>query len=139
MFMLKATIIAASLSMGTYAVACPNSKKQEKQAEVASVSVDAAAKLLKLGKIIMVDANTKDVRKELGVVPGARLLTSYNNFAASELKATKADTLVFYCYNESCSAAPSAARTAKAKGFKIKVMDGGIIGWKKAGHKVQTI
>lgn len=137
MFILKSVVVVASLTTATYAIACPNSKKEK--AEVASVSVDAAAKLLKQGQVIMVDANTKDTRKELGVVPGARLLTSYNNFSASELKASKSDTLVFYCYNASCSAAPIAAKTAESKGYKIKVMDGGIVGWKKAGHAVQKI
>lgn len=137
MSFLKAIVVLATLSTATYAVACPDSKKEH--AEVPNITVEDAAKLHKQNKIIMVDANGPDTRKKLGVVPGARLLSSYDKFAASELKATKKDTLVFYCYSESCSAAPSAAMTARAKGFKAKVMDAGIVGWKKAGHAVAKI
>lgn len=139
MSLLKAIVIVTGLSVtaGNYATACPNG--EAKQAEIASVTVADAAKLHKKGAIIMVDANGENTRKKLGVVPGARLLTSYNKFAASELRAKKSDTLVFYCYSEACSAAPRAAEVAQAKGFKTKVMHAGIVGWKKAGHAVQRI
>jgi rhodanese-related sulfurtransferase len=138
MSFLKAVVILATLSTGTYALACPDSDSEQASA-VSKVTVADAAKLHKANKIIMVDANSPKTRSKLGVVPGARLLTSYDKFSASELKATKKDTLVFYCYSEACSAAPSAARAAKAKGFKAKVMAAGITGWKKAGHAVKKI
>ena len=139
MSLLKAIVVVAGLTLtaGSQATACP--KGEAKNTEVASVSVDDAAKLHKKGEIIMVDANGDDTRKKLGVVPGAKLLTSYDKFAASELGVKKSDTLVFYCYNKMCSAAPRAAEVARAKGYKSKVMHAGIVGWKKAGHAVQQI
>ena len=137
MRLLLAVAVATSFATAGYAAACPG--KDKKAAEVASISVKKAAKLAKLGKVIMVDANSDATRKSQGVVPGARLLSSYRDFKPSELRASKSDTLVFYCYNEQCSAAPSAARAAKAKGFKTLVMHAGIMGWKKAGHTVAKI
>jgi rhodanese-related sulfurtransferase len=137
MILLKAIVVAATLSAASYALACPNSKSE--QAEVPKVSVASAAKLLKQDKIIMVDANSPETRSKQGVVPGARLLTSYSKFAASELRASKEDTLVFYCYSESCGAAPKAAQTARSMGYTAKVMDAGITGWKKAGHAVAQV
>jgi rhodanese-related sulfurtransferase len=138
MSFLKAIVVLATLSTASYAVACPDGK-HEKKAEVAKVTVQDAAKLHKQKKVIMVDANSDKTRKKMGFVPGARLLSSYDKFATSELKATKDDTLVFYCYSEKCSAAPKAARTASAKGFKVKVMAAGIVGWTKAGHAVKKL
>ena len=135
---LLTTLSTVSFVGSNQANACPggDSKKAE---TIASVSVEDASKLHKQGKIIMVDANTADTRKKIGFVPGARLLTSYNKFSASELKASKADTLVFYCYNEHCGAAPGAAEVAREQGYKAKVMHAGIMGWKKAGNKVAKL
>ena len=136
MSLLKAiVVVAATLSTASIASACPDSKHEKK--EVAKVTVSDAAKLHKQEKIIMVDANSPKTRTKEGVVPGARILTSYSKFAKSELKASKDDTLVFYCHSEKCGAAPKAAMTARSMGFKAKVMDAGIVGWKKAGHAVK--
>ena len=139
MFILKSIVAIATLTTATYAVACPKNDAKHAKAEVETMSVDQAATLHKQGKVIMVDANGADTRKKVGVVPGARLLSSYNKFDMKELKASKDDTLVFYCYNEMCSAAPSAAETARAKGFKTRVMDAGIMGWKKAGKPIAKL
>lgn len=141
MTLIKSLVLLTSLSTvgfvaGNQADACPKSKKT---ASIASVTVEDAATLHKQGKIIMVDANGADTRKKVGVVPGARLLSSYNKFAASELKASKSDTLVFYCYNKQCGAAPGAAEVARKLGYKTKVMHAGIMGWKKAGNKVSKV
>ena len=138
MTLLKAIIVAATLGTASYAVACPNSSKAE-QAEPQKVTVASAAKLHKQSKIIMVDANSPKTRAKEGVVPGARLLSSHSKFASSELKASKKDTLVFYCHSEACGAAPKAAMTARSMGFTAKVMDAGIMGWKKAGHAVKKL
>jgi len=57
----------------------------------------------------------------------------------SEINADKKDTLVFYCHSEQCQAAPKAAEVAKNKGYTVRVMEAGILGWKKAGHAVKKI
>ena len=137
MRLILAAAVATSFAYTGYVNACPGSKKAK--AELASITVDKAAKLVKTGKVIMVDANSAETRKAQGIVPGARLLTSYRDFKTSELRAKKGDTLVFYCHSEKCGAAPSAARAAQARGFKTMVMHAGIMGWKKAGHAVARI
>ena len=138
----RAAIIAfATLALATPALACGDKKsdKTAKKAGATEISVADAAKLSKAGKVVMIDANGDNVRKEEGVVPGARLLASYSEFNAESLKVSKSDTLVFYCYNQKCGAAPTAAKMARKQGFKAKVMHAGIIGWKKAGQPVKKI
>lgn len=138
MKLLVASVLALGLAFGGTAMACPD-KDKEKSEQTADISVDDAATAKQKGEVVMVDANSDKTRKKLGVVPGAVLLSSYKDFDVKELKADKSDTLVFYCHSESCGAAPTAAKIAKKKGFKVKVMTAGIVGWTKAGHAVQKI
>ena len=50
--------------------------------------------------VVILDANVDSTREEYGVVPGARLLTSYDNYdVATELPPAKNAKLVFYCAN----------------------------------------
>jgi len=46
-----------------------------------------------------VDCNDPDTRKELGVVPGAILLSHYELYPASELPHDKNAKLIFYCFD----------------------------------------
>ena len=77
------------------------------------------------------DANFPDTRERLGVVDGAHLLSSYDNYkVAKELPADKNAPLVFYCYDKRCMASHFAARRAIAAGYKnVSVMSDGIVGW----------
>ena len=46
------------------------------------------------------DANPPDVRAQLGIIPGARLLPSVGSYKiATELPPNKSAKLVFYCHN----------------------------------------
>jgi len=46
------------------------------------------------------DANPSDVRSQLGIIPGARLLPSAGSYkVATELPPNKSAKLVFYCHN----------------------------------------
>lgn len=90
----------------------------------------------KAANVAIVDANNDDARKGAGVVPGAILLTSYNQYAMTELPADKATKLVFYCYNSYCQASHAAAQRAYNAGYKdVAVMKAGIAGWNKANAK----
>lgn len=135
--------LAVAVVFASPALACGDKDKKAKASkaskDASAITVSDAAKLSKAGKIVMVDANGDNVRKEQGVVPGAKLLASYDKFDAQSLKVSKSDTLVFYCYNEKCGAAPAAAKLARKQGFKAKVMHAGIMGWKKAGQPVDKI
>jgi len=96
------------------------------------------AELVAADKITLCDANTPKVRREHGVVSGARLLTSSSSYdVATELPADKKSTLVFYCANPRCTASDAAAKRARAAGYTdVHVMRAGIMGWVEAGQPV---
>lgn len=103
--------------------------------EVQEISVQEVQKFVqdKPANVAIIDANNDDARKNAGVVPGAILLTSYNQYAISELPKDKNTTLVFYCYNSYCQASHAAAQRAIEAGYKdARVMKAGIAGWNKA-------
>jgi hypothetical protein len=50
--------------------------------------------------VVILDANVKDTRDKYGVIHGARLLSSYDNYdVATELPPGRNSKLVFYCAN----------------------------------------
>jgi hypothetical protein len=50
--------------------------------------------------VVVLDANVEPTREEYGVIPGAQLLTSYDDYdLATELPPAKNAKLVFYCAN----------------------------------------
>ena len=50
--------------------------------------------------VVILDANIEPTRDKYGVIPGARLLTSYDDYdVATELPPAKNAELVFYCAN----------------------------------------
>jgi len=81
------------------------------------------------------DANDSDTRKEYGVVPGAILLASHQEYPLTVLPAAKTDKLVFYCGGTQCRASDKAALRAASAGYSdVSVMRAGIRGWKDAGQ-----
>ena len=51
-------------------------------------------------RVVVFDANGDGTREKYGVIPGARLLSSYNDYnVATELPSAKKSKLVFYCAN----------------------------------------
>ena len=107
-------------------------------AEISDVSVAAVQAFVaaKAPNVVIVDANNDDARKDVGTVPGAVLLSSYNQYALTELPKDKTKTLVFYCYNSYCQASHAAAQRAIEAGYKdSRVMKAGIVGWNAANKK----
>jgi len=50
--------------------------------------------------VVILDANVEDTRERYGIIPRARLLTSYDNYdVATELPPGRNAKLVFYCAN----------------------------------------
>jgi rhodanese-related sulfurtransferase len=88
--------------------------------------------------LVLCDANSPETRSRFGVIPGARRLSNYRDYAPErELPADKARRLVFYCHSEWCSAAVEAARKAIAAGHgDVQVLTAGIKGWVAAGEPV---
>jgi rhodanese-related sulfurtransferase len=89
-------------------------------------------------KVAVFDANSEQTRKNDGIIPGAKLLTSYDKYdVAGELPTDKTTKLVFYCANTKCTASHEAANRAIEAGFtNVNVMSDGIQGWKKSGQTV---
>lgn len=85
---------------------------------------------------VVYDVNVAETRENVGIIPGARLLSSFSKYdVAKELPADKKTPLVFYCANTMCTASHSAAEKAIKAGYSdVSVMVDGIYGWKKAGR-----
>jgi len=122
------------LLVGLLALACRADTSGLATLDVEEVN----ARLANEGDLVLCDANSADTRRELGVVRGASLLSSYRDFdVASELPSDKGRSLVFYCHSPFCSAAADAARRALAAGHaNVFVMPAGIKGWVEAGLPV---
>jgi rhodanese-related sulfurtransferase len=129
----------ASSSLAAVAVGGCDKKPaaQAKVDELPLLTIDEVAVRIASGTCRPVDANGAQLRKDVGVIPGALLLTDYEAFSLSELPADKSTPLVFYCANEQCDASHIAARRARSAGYaQVHVLAAGILGWAKAGRAV---
>jgi rhodanese-related sulfurtransferase len=90
----------------------------------------AAAIAVPSADTLVLDVNPESVRDKKGVIPNAIRLSSYNNYAMSELPTDKSTALIFYCYNEACGASTQAANRALDNGYaNVSILKVGIIGW----------
>ena len=106
--------------------------------QVAEVTVANVQEMLsaKPAKVVIVDANNEQARAEVGMVPGAIKLSSYNQYNLAELPTDKNTTMVFYCYNSYCQASHAAAARALQAGYtNVRVMKAGIVGWNAVNKK----
>jgi rhodanese-related sulfurtransferase len=86
-------------------------------------------------KVHLYDANVPSTRSKFGVIPGATLLASGDDYPLSMLPQDKDAKLVFYCANTHCMESHEAARRALNAGYRdVNVMAEGITGWKSAGE-----
>lgn len=69
----------------------------KKDHPVKEIAVSDAAAQFTASKATPVDANTDEYRQGAGWVPGAVLLTSFNDYPLTELPQDKDRPLVFYC------------------------------------------
>jgi rhodanese-related sulfurtransferase len=133
------TLVAVSLAAGCAKQAPDAADRAGEVATLPTVTVDQLDSQLAAG-CQAVDANNEATRKHMGVIPGAVLLTDYDDFKPGELPADKAKPLVFYCANTACGASHHAAEKALTAGYtNVKVLPAGIAGWVQAGKKVATI
>ncbi len=110
---------------------------------VNEVSVDDLSRLMGEGsaKLAIFDANGSKIRKEFGIIPGAKMIDDAGGYDLSAtLPGDKASKLVFYCSSTWCSAAGTAAKRARAAGYPdVNVLAVGIKGWKAAGKPTSEI
>lgn len=132
--MTRAALALAALSI-MLASAC---SEEPAGAPIPELGVADVARMLEAGDAVAVDANGESTRRERGVIPGARLLSSSGSYdPAAELPADTATTLVFYCGNTDCRASDGAAARARDAGYSnVNVMRAGIAGWVEAGQRV---
>ncbi|WP_341842969.1 rhodanese-like domain-containing protein [Chitinophaga caseinilytica] len=72
-------------------------------------------------------------------IPGARHLDP-GDYGAGDLECGKEDTIVFYCSDALCGAAPYAAKRARNMGFEhVYVMTQGISQWLKNGFPTKNV
>jgi rhodanese-related sulfurtransferase len=88
-------------------------------------------------KVTVLDVNSEDTRKSHGTIPGAVLLTSYEDYAMSELPTDKESKLVFYCASTRCGASKKAATRALHECYTdVAVLPVGIKGRAAEGFSV---
>jgi rhodanese-related sulfurtransferase len=139
--LLVISLLALPLAMA--GAGCAKAKDTEATAErapaeIAAVSVDELDQMLIKNDCQAVDTNSEATRKQMGVIPGAVLLTDMDSL--DKLPSDKASPLVFYCANTSCGASHHAAEKAIAAGYtRVKVLPDGIAGWVKAGKNTTSI
>jgi rhodanese-related sulfurtransferase len=136
--LIRALAVAAAFAfagpfVATSAQAC-EAHGQTAQYKKITVEELAAMTSAKGAKVTVLDANTAETRAKFGVIPGAKLLSHFEDYDVSkELPADKNATLVFYCTSEKCSSAPTSAAKAMEFGYtNVFVLKSGIKGWKEA-------
>lgn len=101
-----------------------------------TVAEVAAAMAAPERRLAVYDANARETY-DARHVPGATWV-DYDAVTRAELPEDPATPLVFYCFNEHCSASHTAAESAVAMGFtNVSVMGAGIAGWAAAGQPVE--
>jgi len=137
-----AALAAVAIVVPTKAFSCDEHEGQTsaKKPAIQSLTVKQLADAKQAGKATVYDANTADTRQQMGIIPGAKLLTSAVKYEPSkELPSDKSGQVVFYCYNEACGASHMAAKRASEAGYtNVAVLPAGIKGWKDAGQPTAT-
>ncbi len=88
-------------------------------------------------RLAVFDANSRE-RFDEQHVPGA-VWVDHDAVTREQLPADPTTPVVFYCYNEQCSASHVAAEGAIALGLtNVSVMGAGISGWVAAGQPVES-
>jgi rhodanese-related sulfurtransferase len=105
------------------------------------IHADDLANMMSKSPVQIYDANFPETRRAYGVVDGAHLLSSYDNYnVAKELPADKNTQLVFYCYDKRCMASHVAARRAIDAGYKnVAVMSDGIVIWHAMNEPIHHV
>lgn len=134
---LVGTLVVSQLGCGSTSsgeqAAAPTEVQHFAQMTVAEV---AAAMAAPERRIAVYDANARETY-DTRHVPGATWV-DYDAVTRADLPEDQATPLVFYCFNEHCSASHVAAESAVAMGFSnVSVMGAGIAGWAAAGQPVE--
>jgi hypothetical protein len=98
---MRKLLFITALATSGLVTGCSKSDQAEatpaKAEEVASMTVDEVDQGVANKTVQAVDCNHPKLRKKLGVVPGAILVGSPDDYPATDLPADKGAKLVFYC------------------------------------------
>jgi len=132
-----AAVAAVAIVVPSRGYTCDEHQGQQAaRPAIQKLSVQELAQLREQKKAVVFDANDDQTRQKMGIIPGARLLTSAVKYEpAKELPASKSEKIVFYCAGERCGASKMAALRAAEAGYTdVAVLPQGITGWKAAGQ-----
>lgn len=97
---MRTILFAAVLALGV-ASGCSRDKassaEQSAEQQFPTMTLDEVEKAIAANEATPVDCNDDSLRKKLGVVPGAVLVSNEETYAPSELPADKTRKLIFYC------------------------------------------
>ncbi|MEM9457222.1 MAG: rhodanese-like domain-containing protein [Myxococcota bacterium] len=110
------------------------------EAAVEPIGVEQLARSIENGDpLSILDANSPRTREQIGIIPGATLLTHYRD-CIDELPTSRDQPLVFYCYDRRCTASKYAAQVAVSAGYRrVHVLPEGVLGWRDAGQPLSRI
>ncbi|HUS28877.1 MAG TPA: hypothetical protein VMZ53_10210 [Kofleriaceae bacterium] len=99
---MRNVLFGVVLAVAAASAGCKKADHSAAKAEeqFATLTVDEVAAQLEAKQIVPVDCNGDGTRKQMGVVPGAVLVTDEEQYGPSELPADKTTKLVFYCSKE---------------------------------------
>jgi len=131
-------VVAGALALPMAACGICFPKSAEKHAEDRAIGVNEVATLINQKDAAFVyDANSQE-RYRQGHVPTARWVP-YDSVTKQHLPPKQDALLIFYCYNEMCSASSTAAQQARTLGYSnVRVMEAGIEGWEKAKQRTES-
>ena len=137
-----AKLMVVILLIGLFAMVPACKKEESSVGEPLKITIEQLDSLLKsTTPPTVLDANNEETRKENGVIPGAKLLSSSSDYdVSSTLPGDRASKLVFYCGGIKCKAAEGAAKKALLAGYSdVNVLPDGIKGWKSAGKSTSVV
>lgn len=98
---MRSLMTAALIAVAPVWIGCSHTESKAESTEgFKLIHVDDLQKMQAGGNVAVFDANDAAFRSKNGVIPGAKMLSSYNAYdVGQELPANKQTPLVFYCAN----------------------------------------
>jgi rhodanese-related sulfurtransferase/DNA-binding HxlR family transcriptional regulator len=103
--------------------------------EIEHVGPDELASRLAEGRVVVLDIRP-EAEYAAGHIPGARSVPPESLSEVAAALPRRAD-VVAYCRGPYCVYADDAIRLLRRRGVRAKRLDGGLPGWRRAGHPVE--
>lgn len=100
-----------------------------------AINADDLIRRLKDGSLVLLDARPQD-EYEAGHIPGA-LSLPVSSLEVDLLALSKEQEIVAYCRNSYCLLSNELAEVLQGKGYKVRVLDGGITNWQLQNRPIE--